>query len=217
MELKRPHITPWVKFPNIYAQAHMEGGMTRHSYERDPRHLGFVLARYKHVAKLLAGKMMVLEVGCGDGFASRIVRQHVGSLTAIDTDGASIAIAQSHVSERWPIRFRVDDIMAGDWRVTNFDAVYALDVFEHMADTGKFLERMRSVAPVCVIGTPSLESQVHASALSKAGHVSCMSGEDLRKACLARWSHVFMFSMHDEAIGTGFLPMANYLLALCVA
>jgi 2-polyprenyl-3-methyl-5-hydroxy-6-metoxy-1,4-benzoquinol methylase len=218
MELRQPRIAAWKKFPNIYAEAHAEGGQTRHSFERDPRHLGFVLARYKHVAKMLAGKERVLEVGCGDGFASRIVRQHVKTLTAIDADGASIAEAQARISERWPITFVVQDFMAEPFALPwGWDAVYALDVFEHIEDTRRFLSRLRSAAPVAVIGTPSLESQAHASALSREGHVSCLSGEDLRKACLAHWGHVFMFSMHDEAIGTGFLPMANYLLVLCVA
>ena len=50
----------------------------------DPKRLTFTLARYKFVAKMLAGYGHVLEVGCGDGFATRIVVQDVGALTAVD-------------------------------------------------------------------------------------------------------------------------------------
>jgi hypothetical protein len=43
----------------------------------DPRRLLFSMARYKFVAKMLAGRKSVLEVGCGDAFCAPIVRQTV--------------------------------------------------------------------------------------------------------------------------------------------
>ena len=43
----------------------------------DPKCLLFSLSRYKFVSKLLSGETNVLEVGCGDGFYSRIVAQTV--------------------------------------------------------------------------------------------------------------------------------------------
>ena len=49
------------------------GRMTSHAWRDDPKRLGFTLARYKFVAKMLAGYEQVLEVGCGDGFASVVV------------------------------------------------------------------------------------------------------------------------------------------------
>src|SRR5574341_1486014 len=95
----------------LYAVCHEAGGMTRHYWENDPKRLTFVLARYKFVAKMLEGKDRVLEVGCADGFGSRIVRQHVGDLTAIDIDHESIAEAQQkNASPSWPIRFAVFDV-----------------------------------------------------------------------------------------------------------
>ncbi|HUP77280.1 MAG TPA: hypothetical protein VM260_01875, partial [Pirellula sp.] len=62
------------------------GLTTSHLWRSDPRHLGFLLARYKVVAKLLSGKSRVLEIGCGDGFAINVVLQEVGSVHAVDFD-----------------------------------------------------------------------------------------------------------------------------------
>src|SRR5579883_583381 len=62
------------------------GIMANQSWRDDPRHLLFHLARYKFVSKMLSGKSSVLEVGCGDGFGSRLVLQEVGKLTAVDID-----------------------------------------------------------------------------------------------------------------------------------
>ena len=46
----------------------------------------FMLARYKFVSKLLAGKPNVMEVGCSDGFGSNIVKQTVQNLIITDFD-----------------------------------------------------------------------------------------------------------------------------------
>ena len=47
------------------------GLMTNQAWYDDPKRLTFTLARYKFVAKMLAGMTDVLEVGCGDAFAHR--------------------------------------------------------------------------------------------------------------------------------------------------
>lgn len=49
------------------------GPWTSWSVMHDPKHLAFVLSRYKFVAKILEGKEYVLEVGCGDAFGIPIV------------------------------------------------------------------------------------------------------------------------------------------------
>lgn len=195
----------------------MVGGMSVDWWRRDPKRMAFVAARYKHVGRLLTGKYSVLEVGCADGFFSRIVRQHVGELTAIDIDVRSIGEAlRFHTCEEWPINFMRHNILDGPLK--RFDAAYALDVLEHMEPGDQeqaFLSSMRDAAPVCVLGAPSLESQEHASALSRAGHVNCMNEEDMRDALQMFWSHVFIFGMNDETLHTGFGPMCHYRLAIC--
>ena len=125
-----------------YEYEHFRGGMSKHAYEDDPKRLCFHLARYKHTAKLLEGFDRVLEVGCADGFGTRIVRQHVDHLTAIDPDRRSIEEARQAASPAWPIEFVCADVrdaapgffpLADDlpgW--VGFDAVYALDVLEHI-------------------------------------------------------------------------------------
>ena len=200
-----------------YDYEHSHGGMSRQAYEDDPKRLAFMLARYKHTAKLLEGFDRVLEVGCGDGFGTRIVRQHVGTLTAIDEDERSIEEAKLASSKQWPVNF-----MHGNVEVllrdcpTHFDAVYALDVLEHISPDHEFLRQLAGIAPVAVIGTPSKESQQYASRMSRLGHVNCRSGAELHGHLLCYWDHVFLFTMHDEVLGTSFSPMAQYLLALCV-
>lgn len=199
----------------IYWACHRAGGMTAYNWREDPKRLAFQFARYKFAAKMLQGKRRVLEVGCGDGVGARIMRQHVPVLVAVDVDARAIAQARRLASPRWPVEFRVHDIVAAP--LHGFDAAYCLDLFEHIGAEERLLANLWDCAPVVLIGTPSLESQRYASAISRAGHVNCKNGEELRVILARRWAHVFLFSMNDEVVHTGFAPMAHYLLALCVA
>jgi hypothetical protein len=69
---------------------------------------------------------------------------------------------------------------------------------------------------IFIVGMPSLESQKYASAASKEGHINCKSGDDLRDLCRKYYRQVFMFGMNDEVLHTGYFPMCQYLIALCV-
>ena len=197
------------------------GLMANESWNNDPKRTLFTLARYKFVAKMFSGKRNVLEVGCADAFGTRLVQQTVSEVSAIDIDQVFIDDIRERYNPNWPLEFRTHDILKGPYRDAAFESAFALDVLEHIpvADEDIFLNNIkRSLLPngVFIVGAPSLESQVHASPQSKIGHVNCKSGESLRELMERHFEQVFMFSMNDETVHTGFLPMAHYLLALCV-
>lgn len=195
------------------------GLMANESWNKDPRRTLFTLARYKFVAKLLSGKQSVLEIGCADAFGTRLVQQEVGRVTATDFDPVFINDAKSRENKNWPITLLVHDMLSGPVPGV-FDAVYSLDVLEHIQPVDEhtfminLLASIPAEAPV-IIGMPSLESQTYASPQSKAGHVNCKSGEDFKRDLGKYFHNVFVFSMNDEVVHTGFFPMAHYLLAVC--
>lgn len=195
------------------------GVMNSQVWHDDPRRLVFTLSRYKFVAKLFSGKNKVLEVGCGDAFSSRIVQQEVGALTAIDFDPLFIEDIKGRVDPDWPMDYAVHDMLSGPY-IGKFDGVYSLDVLEHIEREKEdlFLRNiLDSLNPegAAIFGMPSLESQNYASPQSKEGHVNCKSGNDLRILMQKYFHNVFIFSMNDEVVHTGYLPMAHYLLAVC--
>jgi len=195
------------------------GLMASQAWYDDPKRLGFTLARYKFVAKMLSGSQHVLEVGCADAFGTRVVVQEVKKLTAVDFDPVFVEDTNARMSDRWAFECRVHDMLAGPVK-GDFDAAYALDVLEHVLPENeeRFLRNMaQALGPrgAMIIGMPSLESQPYASPLSKEGHVNCKTMPDL-KALMQRFFHnVFMFSMNDEVVHTGYHKMAHYLFALC--
>jgi len=193
--------------------------MTSQAWYDDPKRLAFTLSRYKFVAKMLSGAGHVLEVGCADAFGTRIVVQEVQQLTATDFDPLFVEDANSRMSDRWKFTCKAHDMLKGPFR-GEFDGMYALDVLEHILpeNEDRFLSNMAASLTghgVLIIGMPSLESQPYASPLSKEGHVNCKTMPDL-KATMQRYFHnVFMFSMNDEVVHTGYHKMAHYLFAMC--
>jgi len=102
----------------------------------------------------------------------------------------------------------------------SFDGIFSLDVLEHVqqSDEDTFLKNTclsLNSHGALIIGMPSLESQPYASEGSKIGHVNCKTGTDLRDLMKKYFHSVFMFSMNDEVVHTGFFPMAHYLFAVC--
>jgi hypothetical protein len=176
------------------------------SWTKDPKHLGFVLARYKFVAKMLTGLGPVAEIGAGEDFASRIVAQEVTAIHRYDKIGSPSVAAVDICRSELPLPYR---------------AIYAIDVLEHIPHEQRpsaLTNIRRSLTPngIFIAGCPSLESQKYANGRSRDGHVSCMSGEQFRTELKEHFDNVFMFSMHDEVVTAAFLPMAHYLFALCV-
>lgn len=190
------------------------------NWHTDPRRLVFALSRYKFVSKVFSGKKRVLEIGCGDAFPTRILLQEVGSVHGVDIDPLFIEDANERMDAKWPFTCAVHDITSGPVPGT-FDAAFSLDVLEHIPkkqDDVYFTNIAASLtnSGVLIVGMPSLESQAYASPLSKIGHINCKTGAELKALAEKYFQNVFIFSMNDEVVHTGYQPMAQYLFALCV-
>ena len=188
------------------------------SWHEDPRHLVFVLSRYKFVSKMLAGRKHVLEIGCGDAFGTRIVQAEVEKLTAIDFDPVFVEDVKARMTPRWQFDVFVHDMLSGPVPGA-FDAVYALDVLEHIEQPKERLFLQNAFANLdrhgaAIVGMPSLESQAYASPQSRAGHINCKSAPDFKKLMDEFFYNVFIFSMNDEVVHTGHHKMAHYVFAL---
>ena len=198
------------------------GLMTNKIWQDDPKRMPITLSRYKFVSKMLEGKKNVLEVGCGDSFQNRIVGQVVSRLTAIDINKDFIKDARKNNPKTYNVNHYVHNILEKPFRAQgkNFDAAYSLDVLEHIEKKSEnlFIKNILSSLDkhgVFIVGMPSIESQKYASEGSKRGHVNCKTGNKLKELLSKHFCNVFVFSMNDEVVHTGFYPMAHYLIGLC--
>ncbi len=194
------------------------GGNTTAIYKTDPKLLCFTLAKYKFVAKMLDGFNRALEIGCADGFGVPLVAKSVKRLDCIDAH--SPHIVDANVTHDLPnVRFIHQDFLAG--RRERYDGIYCLDVLEHIEPSKErtFLKNIiASLNPggVCIIGMPSTESQQYAGEWNKGQHINCQSEGQLRATLRKHFANVFSFGFNDEVLHTGYGPMRQYLMMLCV-
>lgn len=201
------------------------GAMTSYQWRTNPKRVLFGLARYKFVAKMLAGAGHVAEIGCADGFASAVVAQEVKNLELYDFDpvfclyATRLAMQDAAQGESKISLVMTHDITAGPL-IDRYDAIYMLDVLEHIEPAHEATAMgniVVSLQPdgVFIAGVPSLESQAYASDISRAGHVNCKTGPQLKAFAARFFRNVFLFGMNDEVVHTGFSPMCQYLFVLC--
>jgi cyclopropane fatty-acyl-phospholipid synthase-like methyltransferase len=100
-----------------------------------------------------------------------------------------------------------------------FDAVVSLDVIEHIYPENEevFFNTLSDNMVhngIVIVGTPNIEAQRFSKESVSDAHVNLYSGEHLKETMNAFFHNVFIFSMNDEAIHTGYWPMAHYYVAL---
>lgn len=198
------------------------GPWTSNIWRHDPRHLGFLLARYKFVAKMLSGRKRVVEIGCGDGIGIPVLLQEVGFVHGIDVEPLVLEDAR--------IRFNAEGILDCSFEMLDateqplrgpFEGACSLDVIEHVPQEHE--ERyMTNICVgltdhgVCLIGTPNVTASAYATEGSRIGHINLKSAQTLRALLDHFFHNVFLFSMNDEVVHTGYAPMAHYLFAMGV-
>lgn len=192
------------------------GSRTSMAYEDDPIRLVFTLSRYKFVAKMLEGFNSVLEVGPGDGFKSPIVKQFCKKLILAD-------IEKDNKKDFYKNRIQNTEFILHDFTKKKlnqkFDGIYSLDVLEHIQKSKEriFVKNIINSLKkngVMIVGMPSLESQKYASKWSKVGHINCKTKKDFKNFLSNFFHNVFMFSMNDEVLHTGYDKMSHYLIGI---
>ena len=210
-----------IQYDNYYEKGGtVIGPYSSHIWRTDPKHLVFTLARYKFISKMLSGKEMVLEAGCGDSFGTNIVLQTVKKVHGIDYE--PLIIEDNIKRSDYGDRCTYENLDITKQKINGkFDAGYSLDVIEHIPpenedDFMKNICNSLEMNSVFIIGTPNITSEQYASEGSKSGHINLKSGETLRELMEPYFNHVFNFSMNDELVHTGFYPMAHYIIAMGV-
>lgn len=197
------------------------GPWTSHIWRSDPRHLAFLLARYKFVAKMLEGKGSVLEVGCGDAFGTQVVLQAVGQVHGLDFEPLVLRDAEARYQAEGcsRVRFSLHDVVADCVPGGPYDAAYSLDVIEHIPaeleqDFLRHIVQGLKPSGVLILGTPNVTASAYASPASLEGHINLKSARGLKEVLQLHFENVFSFSMNDEVVHTGYGPMAHYLFAV---
>jgi 2-polyprenyl-3-methyl-5-hydroxy-6-metoxy-1,4-benzoquinol methylase len=196
------------------------GPWTSYSLLHDPKHMGFVLSRYKFCAKMFEGMDLVLEVGCGDGFGTPVVAQAVKKVIAIEPDIRHIKANRRRLKKLKNVEFRRMNICE-DVPKERFDGAFSMDVIEHLDKplNKSFFENQCACLHddgVCIVGTPNITAGKYASPRSRVQHINLQSQASLKKMMYGFFKRVFMFGMNDEVLHTGYAPMCHYIFGVGV-
>lgn len=196
------------------------GHWTSYSLINDPKHMCFVLSRYKFCAKMLEGKKTILEIGPGDGFGLPMIAQVAEWVYAVDWDERLLQGNARRLAHLKNVTYLHVDFNkeAPDLQV---DAAFSIDVIEHVepAQEVTFMENIVGCLKpngVLITGTPNITASQYATPRSQVQHINLKSMETLRQLTERYFENVFMFGMNDEVVHTGYPSMCHYIWSLGV-
>jgi len=205
-----------MKNKKIYSNYNL-GHQTSYDFLNDPKRLAITTSRYKFVGKMFEKLNKVLEIGAGDGFKSLIVNEFCNNLTLSDVNKKNMIDFKENYSGK-KINYIIHNFEKKSLK-KRFDGIYALDVLEHISKKfeNKFIRNIKkslSTNGTFIVGMPSKESQKYASKLSKKHHINCKTKKELSNLLKKHFNCVYMFSMNDEVLHTGFDHMSHYIIAI---
>ena len=208
----------WFGFKKLLGnEAVTFGPYFSYQLKHSPRHILFSLSYHKFAAKMIGQGNNILDVGSSEGLGTMLLADGAKRVLGIDIDGPAIEVAQRNFGGGI-VEFKQADILA-DTLGEMFDGVVSFDVIEHIYPerAALYIKKIAQALHddgVAIIGTPNIAGDRYASETTRAGHVNLYDAQRLKREMAERFRHVFLFSVNDEMVHTGFTPMAHYLLAM---
>jgi 2-polyprenyl-6-hydroxyphenyl methylase / 3-demethylubiquinone-9 3-methyltransferase len=126
------------RFDALAAQWWDPDGPMRPLHRMNPLRVGWIDDRLR--ARFRTGGVRLLDVGCGAGLAAEALSARGHDVLGIDAAGEALAAARVHSAEmELKLAYReavAEDLVAEQ---AKFDAVTALEVIEHVADSAAFV------------------------------------------------------------------------------
>lgn len=118
------------------------------SLKKDPLQKFWHKRRFEEISKIaepVDGE--VLDIGCADGMFTKVVleKTRAKKITGIDVVRTSVNWAKKHWKKNRRMSFRVGDAETLDFPKEKFDAVYSLEMLEHVHDPLTVLKEIRRV------------------------------------------------------------------------
>lgn len=124
--------------PGWYFNSLRENSLQRYWHNR----------RFEEVKKIITPvKGRVLDIGSADGVFSNVILKESGAeeVVGVDVVKSSVQWANKHWKKNKKLRFMVADAHKLSFKANIFDAVFALEVLEHVYEPGEVLKEIKRV------------------------------------------------------------------------
>lgn len=104
--------------------------------------------RFREVSKMITPvKGKVLDVGCADGVFTKVILDKIkaSQIVGVDVLKTSVNWAKKHWRKSKKMKFMIADTHKLPFKTNSFDAVFSLEMLEHVFEPGKALKEMRRV------------------------------------------------------------------------
>jgi hypothetical protein len=195
------------------------GTSTNQLWQRDPRKLALMLARYRFVAKLLSGRHNVAEYGCADELGTRLVLQEVQRVTVYDRRPDVIDDMRRRHCGRRAFDAHVHDI-AQARLPRRYDSIYSIGAIEQVGpeDEEAFARNLSNSIyrdhDILIVGGTAPAPFEEASP-NETPSVYRRGGAQIKALMRSYFHSIFLFSMSGETVLAGNVPGAQYVFALC--
>lgn len=152
---------------------------------------------YERAVEECHGKR-VLDVGCNNGYGSRIIAEVAESVVGVDVSSNSIERAKAKFP-RGNLRFLLIDGKTLPFESRDFDVVTCFQVIEHLDEPGLFLDGLRRVLRpmgLAVFSTPNSQIRLEPGMRPwNRFHVREYSAEELRSLLESHFASVDVFGL----------------------
>lgn len=102
------------------------------------------LYAYEHAKSIILPNSLVLEIGCGEGYGTYYLRDHVPGITGLDISEETVEHANSKYKDH-KCQFSVFNGEIIPFEDNHFDAIVSFQVIEHVIDVEKYLKEIYRV------------------------------------------------------------------------
>lgn len=105
-------------------------------------------SRFREVSKLIEPiGGTVLDIGCADGVFSKVIfdKSHADKFIGMDVINSSVDWANKHWKKEKNMKFIFGDAHDLKFKTGTFDAVFAMEVLEHVVNPKKVLSEIRRI------------------------------------------------------------------------
>ena len=103
--------------------------------------------RFEEISRVIDHARVVLDVGCADGVFSKVIfdKTKAKKYTGIDVLKSSVDWAKKHWKRYPSMKFSVGDAHILNYKNNSFDAVFIMEVLEHVKDPKKVLTEVKRI------------------------------------------------------------------------
>jgi len=121
----------------------IESYLNEYSAITNKSFLGSHQERYAFMASLISDSDIVLDVGCGEGFGTKILSEKAMKVFGVDYHPQVVEYAKKmYTDDSGKLVFKEGDCYRLDFEDGFFDMICAFDLIEHLTDEDLFLEKL---------------------------------------------------------------------------